>query len=108
MVHAAVVLYDCVSLIHREMARTVSRKVAQLHERPSYEPQSRFDPNPQRSLLMFIAILIGLSSVGIDVTVLGVFGGAVGVGLGFGLQKITSNYISGFIILLDRSVKSVT
>ncbi len=55
---------------------------------------------------MFIAILIGLSSVGIDVTVLGrVFGGAVGVGLGFGLQKITSNYISGFIILLDRSVK---
>ncbi len=55
--------------------------------------------------LMFIAILIGLSSVGIDVTVLGVFGGAVGVGLGFGLQKITSNYISGFIILLDRSVK---
>lgn len=55
--------------------------------------------------LMFVAILIGLSSVGIDVTVLGVFGGAVGVGLGFGLQKITSNYISGFIILLDRSVK---
>ncbi len=56
-------------------------------------------------LLMFIAVLIGLSSVGIDITVLGVFGGAIGVGLGFGLQKITSNYISGFIILLDRSIK---
>lgn len=56
-------------------------------------------------LLTFIAILVGLSSVGIDITVLGVFGGAVGVGLGFGLQKITSNYVSGFIILLDRSIK---
>jgi small-conductance mechanosensitive channel len=43
--------------------------------------------------------------VGIDLTVLSVFGGALGVGLGFGLQKIASNYISGFIILLDRSVK---
>lgn len=56
-------------------------------------------------LLVFIAILFGLASVGIDVTVLGVFGGAIGVGLGFGLQKIASNYVSGFIILLDRSVK---
>jgi len=42
--------------------------------------------------------------VGIDLTVLSVFGGALGVGLGFGLQKIASNYISGFIILMDRSV----
>lgn len=56
-------------------------------------------------VLVFIAILIGLSSVGIDITVLGVFGGAIGVGLGFGLQKIASNYVSGFIILMDRSVK---
>lgn len=55
--------------------------------------------------LVFIAILIGLSSVGIDVTILGVFGGAIGVGLGFGLQKIASNYVSGFIILLERSIK---
>ncbi|RXV71639.1 mechanosensitive ion channel protein MscS [Burkholderia stabilis] len=58
-----------------------------------------------RALLVFAAILIGLSLVGIDVTVLGVFGGAVGVGLGFGLQKIASNYVSGFIILLDRSLR---
>ena len=55
--------------------------------------------------LGFVAVLIGLASVGINITVLGVFGGAIGVGLGFGLQKITSNYVSGFIILLDRSIK---
>ncbi len=54
---------------------------------------------------MLAAILISLSLVGIDVTVLGVFGGALGVGLGFGLQKIASNYVSGFIILIDRSLR---
>jgi len=43
--------------------------------------------------------------VGIDLTTLSVFGGALGVGLGFGLQKIASNYVSGFIILLDRSIR---
>ena len=58
-----------------------------------------------RALLMLAAILISLSLVGIDVTVLGVFGGALGVGLGFGLQKIASNYVSGFIILIDRSLR---
>lgn len=51
-----------------------------------------------------IAILTSLSSAGIDLTVLSIFGGAVGVGLGFGLQKIASNYISGFIILFDHSI----
>jgi small-conductance mechanosensitive channel len=49
--------------------------------------------------------LIALPAVGIDLTVLSVFGGALGVGLGFGLQKVASNYVSGFIILLDRSVR---
>jgi small-conductance mechanosensitive channel len=58
-----------------------------------------------RALMILAAILISLSIVGIDVTVLGVFGGALGVGLGFGLQKIASNYVSGFIILLDRSLR---
>ncbi|MBI3283941.1 MAG: mechanosensitive ion channel [Burkholderiales bacterium] len=57
-----------------------------------------------RALLILLAILISLSIVGIDLTVLSVFGGALGVGLGFGLQKITSSYVSGFIILLDRSM----
>lgn len=56
-------------------------------------------------LLITFAILIGVSSVGIDITALAVFSGAVGVGIGFGLQKIVSNFISGVILLLDRSIK---
>ncbi len=58
-----------------------------------------------RALLIVIAVLVGLPAVGIDLTMLSVFGGALGVGLGFGLQKIAANYISGFIILLDRSLR---
>lgn len=58
-----------------------------------------------RALLIVLAILVALPLVGIDLTILSVFGGALGVGLGFGLQKIASNYVSGFIILMDRSVK---
>lgn len=58
-----------------------------------------------RALLMLVGILIALPLAGIDVTFLSVFGGALGVGLGFGLQKVASNYISGFIILLDRSIR---
>ncbi|TBR15152.1 mechanosensitive ion channel family protein [Rugosibacter aromaticivorans] len=58
-----------------------------------------------RALLALFAILIALPLVGIDLTTLSVFGGALGVGLGFGLQKIASNYVSGFIILLDNSIR---
>lgn len=58
-----------------------------------------------RAVALTLAILIALPLAGIDLTLLSVFGGALGVGLGFGLQKIASNYISGFIILLDRSIR---
>ena len=58
-----------------------------------------------RILLIIAAVMIALPIVGIDLTVLSVFSGALGVGLGFGLQKIASNYVSGFIILLDRSIR---
>ncbi|MBK5912943.1 mechanosensitive ion channel family protein [Rhodocyclus purpureus] len=58
-----------------------------------------------KSLLSVLALLFSLSLVGIDITALSVFGGALAVGLGFGLQKIASNYVSGFIILLDRSIR---
>ena len=58
-----------------------------------------------RITMLFIAIFIALPMAGIDVTTLSIFGGALGVGLGFGLQKIASNYVSGFIVLLDRSLR---
>lgn len=58
-----------------------------------------------KALLSVLAVLYSLSLVGIDITALSVFGGALAVGLGFGLQKIASNYVSGFIILLDRSIR---
>jgi small-conductance mechanosensitive channel len=57
-----------------------------------------------QALLVLAAVLIALPAVGMDLTVLSVFGGMLGVGIGFGLQKIASNYVSGFIILMDRSV----
>lgn len=57
-----------------------------------------------RIFFILVAILMALSAVGLDITLLSVFGGALGVGLGFGLQKIASNYASGFIILLDESI----
>ncbi|MBI3094446.1 MAG: mechanosensitive ion channel [Rhodocyclales bacterium] len=58
-----------------------------------------------KALLILLAVLIVLPQVGIDLTTLSIFGGALGVGLGFGLQKIASNYVSGFIILLDNSIR---
>jgi small-conductance mechanosensitive channel len=58
-----------------------------------------------KALLIFAGVLICLPMVGIDLTVLSVFGGALGVGLGFGMQRVVSNYVSGFIILLDRSIR---
>ncbi|HEX4584717.1 MAG TPA: mechanosensitive ion channel domain-containing protein [Burkholderiaceae bacterium] len=58
-----------------------------------------------RAALMLIALLAALGLSGIDLTVLSVFGGALGVGLGLGLQRIASNYVSGFILLLDRSLR---
>ena len=57
-----------------------------------------------RAVMLLVAVLVVLPIIGIDLTALSVFGGALGVGIGFGLQKIASNYISGYIILLDRSV----
>ncbi len=58
-----------------------------------------------RALSLVVALLIALPLVGIPLSLLSVFGGALGVGLGFGMQKIASNYVSGFIILLDRSIR---
>ncbi len=58
-----------------------------------------------RIFFITIGVLFSLSIVGFDITLFSVFGGALGVGLGFGLQKIASNYVSGFILLLDKSMQ---
>ena len=61
--------------------------------------------NIVRATLLFVGLLVGLSAVGIDLTALSVLGGAIGVGLGLGLQKIAANYVSGFVILAERSLR---
>jgi small-conductance mechanosensitive channel len=61
--------------------------------------------NLVRAALLFIGLLMAMSAAGIDLTALSVLGGALGVGLGFGLQKIAANYVSGFVILAERSLR---
>lgn len=61
--------------------------------------------NAARAMLMFVGLMLALSAVGIDLTALSVLGGAVGVGIGFGLQKLAANYVSGFVILAERSMR---
>jgi small-conductance mechanosensitive channel len=61
--------------------------------------------NATRAMLMFLGLIIALSAVGIDLTALSVLGGAIGVGIGFGLQKLAANYVSGFVILAERSMR---
>lgn len=61
--------------------------------------------NLSKSLLIFVGLLLALSTAGIDLTALSVLGGAIGVGLGFGLQKLAANYVSGFVILAERSLR---
>ena len=61
--------------------------------------------NALSALLMFVGLLLALTSVGIDLTALSVLGGAVGVGIGLGLQRLAANYVSGFVILAERSMR---
>jgi small-conductance mechanosensitive channel len=61
--------------------------------------------NVTRALLLLVGFLFALSAVGVDLTAFSVLGGAVGVGLGFGLQKLAANYVSGFVILFERSLR---
>jgi len=58
-----------------------------------------------RALLIVIALLWGLNIIGVELTAFAVFSGAIGLGIGFGLQKVVSNLISGFILLADKSIK---
>ena len=61
--------------------------------------------NALRALLLFVGLMAALSAAGIDLTALGVLGGALGVGIGLGLQKLAANYVSGFVILAERSMR---
>lgn len=61
--------------------------------------------NVLRAAMMIVGTIVSLSIAGIDLTALSVFGGALGVGIGLGLQKLASNYVSGFVILAERSLR---
>ena len=78
--------------------RVLRRAVADLSMR-------RVLANAMRALLLVLGALFALSTLGVDLTALSVLGGALGVGLGFGLQKLAANYVSGFVILLERSLR---
>lgn len=77
-----------------------------LHRSKSFSLQLKVAAaKSSRIILLTIGFLIALDTIGIDLTALTVLGGALGVGVGFGLQRIASNFISGFILLFDRSIK---
>ncbi len=61
--------------------------------------------NITRAVMLLVGFLFALSAVGVDLTIFSVLGGALGVGLGFGLQKLAANYVSGFVILFERSLR---
>lgn len=61
--------------------------------------------NAIRAILLGVGLMMALSAAGVDLTALSVLGGAVGVGIGFGLQKLAANYVSGFVILAERSLR---
>jgi small-conductance mechanosensitive channel len=61
--------------------------------------------NATRAMLLLIGILVALTAVGIPISALSVLGGAIGVGIGLGLQKLASNYVSGFVVLAERSLR---
>jgi small-conductance mechanosensitive channel len=86
-----------------EFSATLERRI---HRLPNLAPSVQVLLGKLLKItLIVIAILVSLSYVGIDLTAFAVFSGAVGVGIGFGLQKVVSNLISGFILLLDKSIK---
>ncbi len=85
------------------LSRTMERRISTL---PNLTPSVQvLFTKLFKIVLITIAIVAALSTVGIDLTAFAVFSGAVGVGVGFGLQKVISNFVSGVILLMDKSVK---
>lgn len=85
------------------ISATIERKV--LRETVADLSLRKVAANAIRAVLLLVGLLFALSAVGVDLTALSVLGGALGVGLGFGLQKLASNYVSGFVILSERSLR---
>lgn len=85
------------------ISATVERKV--LRDTVTDLSLRKVAGNAIRAGLLVVGFLFALSAVGVDLTALSVLGGALGVGLGFGLQKLASNYVSGFVILFERSLR---
>lgn len=85
------------------LSATLERRV--LRETVKDLSMRKVATNALRAVMLLIGLLFALSAVGVDLTALSVLGGALGVGLGFGLQKLAANYVSGFVILLERSLR---
>jgi len=85
------------------LARILENRLAAM---PNMSPSARVLFGKLFRMVIFtVAVIVGLESVGIDLSAFAVFSGAVGLGVGFGLQKVISNLISGVILLMDKSVK---
>jgi len=85
------------------IASTIEKRI--LREAVTDLSMRKVSSNAIRAFLLLVGLLFALSAVGVDLTALSVLGGALGVGLGFGLQKLAANYVSGFVILLERSIR---
>jgi small-conductance mechanosensitive channel len=84
-------------------ARWIDRRVNAIQE---LAPSTRIGIGKfSYALLIAFGVLFGLQASGVDLTTLTIFSGAIGLGLGFGLQAIAANFVSGFVLLIDRSIK---
>lgn len=103
LVFKAVVAFGLLFWIGKLMATLLARSFEAAH---TLTPSQRVLFSKLSNITIYaLGFMIGLNVVGIDLTTLTVFSGALGLGIGFGLQKVFSNFISGIILLLDRSVK---
>jgi small-conductance mechanosensitive channel len=85
------------------VARWIDRRVSSIQE---LAPSTRIGIGKfAYAFLIALGVLLGLQASGVDLTALTVFSGAIGLGLGFGLQSIAANFVSGFVLLMDRSIK---
>ena len=85
------------------VARWIDRRVSTVQE---LAPSTRIGIGKfAYAFLIALGVLLGLQASGVDLTALTVFSGAIGLGLGFGLQAIAANFVSGIVLLMDRSIK---